>query len=199
MEWERGNRRSQVAMSNLLHELENNEAILLMYLAGELPEEDRVEVEQMLANDPALRAELAELAALQDGVTGILERVDAKSDLSRREAIVRQVSRALTAARLQPLRTESAPAETARPRLRIAWWAYPIAVAAALLVGIMLLSDNHPMNLPAPQSNQFVDSRDSFQPQATAQIFPDDLEKELISLNSEGTGLFGPGSPDLDR
>src|SRR5258706_8742588 len=91
MEWERGNRRSQVAMSNLLHELENNEAILLMYLAGELPEEDRIEVEQMLAGDPALRAELAELAALQDRVSGMMARADINStDVSRREAVVRR-------------------------------------------------------------------------------------------------------------
>ena len=39
-------------MSNLLQQLENNEAILLMYLAGELPEPDRVEVEQMLVSNP---------------------------------------------------------------------------------------------------------------------------------------------------
>jgi len=205
MEWERGNRRSQVAMSNLLHELENNEAILLMYLAGELPEEDRIEVEQMLAGDPALRAELAELAALQDRVSGMMARADINStDVSRREAVVRRVSRALTAARLEPLRTESAPADTARRRLRIAWWAYPIGIAAALLVGIMLLSDNRPMNLPAPHggSVELADGSSPSEPmasQATAQIFPDDLEKELISLNSEGTDLFSSGSPDLDR
>jgi len=105
----------------------------------------------MLAGDAALRAELAELAALQDGVSGMMARADINStDVSRREAVVRRVSRALTAARLEPLRTESAPGESARRRLLIAWWAYPIAIAAALLVGIMLLSDNRPMNLPAP-------------------------------------------------
>jgi len=108
-------------MSNLLHELENNEAILLMYLAGELPEEDRVEVEQMLASDAALRAELLELAALQDELTGVLARADGSGDQPRREAVVRQVSRAMTAARLQPLAPKTAPTQAPRFRLRIAW------------------------------------------------------------------------------
>jgi anti-sigma factor RsiW len=183
-------------MSNLLHELENNEAILLMYLAGELPEEDRAEVEQMLASDPALRAELAELAALQDELTGVLARADGSAEPPRREAVVRQVSRAMTAARLQPLRTDAAPAPAARFRLRVAWWAYPIVAAALLVIGIMLLSDNRPVNLPAPHPDHgeyIVDASD------TAQIFPAELEKELISLNSDGTDLFSTPSPDLDR
>jgi anti-sigma factor RsiW len=186
-------------MSNLLHELENNEAILLMYLAGELPEEDRVEVEQMLANDPALRAELAELAALQAKLTGVMARVDGNADLSRREAVVRQVSRSLAAARLQPLRSDAAPAPAARFRLRIAWWAYPIAAAALLVIGIMLLSDNRPVNLPSPQPDHGAYIVDASEQQTTAQIFPAELEKELISLNSDGTDLFSPASPDLDR
>jgi hypothetical protein len=186
-------------MSNLLHELENNEAILLMYLAGELPEEDRVEVEQMLASDPALRAELADLAALHDELTGVLAQADGSGDQPRREAVVRQVSRAMTAARLQPIRTNSAPAQAARFRLRIAWWAYPIAAAALLVVGIMLLSDNRPVNLPSPHPDRGPYVQEIIEQQPTAQIFPADLEKELISLNSDGTDLFSPASPDLDR
>jgi hypothetical protein len=186
-------------MSNLLHELENNEAILLMYLAGELPEEDRVEVEQMLASDPALRAELAELAALQTELTGVMARADGSGDLPRREAVVRQVSRALTAARLQPLAPKAAPAQAPRFRLRIAWWAYPIVAAALLVIGIMLLSDNRPVNLPSPQPDRGGYLVDATEQQTTAQIFPAELEKELISLNSDGTDLFSPASSELDR
>ncbi len=65
-------------MSDLLRQLENIESILLMYLAGELTEGDRVEVEQMLVNDPALRAALAELSGLHGEVTGALAGVDAE-------------------------------------------------------------------------------------------------------------------------
>ena len=48
-------------MSSLLQQLENNEAVLLMYLADELPAEDRAEVEQMLATDAGMRAALESL------------------------------------------------------------------------------------------------------------------------------------------
>src|SRR5206468_1212164 len=129
-------------MSNLLHQLENNEAILLMYLAGELPEPDRVEVEQMLVNDDALRAALSELAALQADVTGLLSRTESSAALaatSRREASLRRVTRALAAARAQatpalPLKTAASADEPRSFRLR--WVAYPIAAAAILVVGI---------------------------------------------------------------
>src|SRR4051812_12694387 len=114
-------------MSNLLGQLENNEAILLMYLAGELPEEDRAEVEQMLASDPALRALLAELTALQADVDGTLARCDVGAALlPRREAAVRRVARALVAAQAQPEPHNDAADQPTGPRFRIAWWAYPI-------------------------------------------------------------------------
>ncbi len=189
-------------MSNLLHELENNEAILLMYLAGELPEEDRVEVEQMLASDPALRMALAELSALQVEMVGVLAGAEVPMVASRRESAVRQVSRALTAAKLQAVQAAPAPIEAARSRLRIAWWAYPIVAAAMLVVGLILLSDNQPVNLPGPSRSvdQYVEGSDSAPTQqATAQIFPADLEKELISLNGDGTDLFTPAALDADR
>jgi anti-sigma-K factor RskA len=53
-------------MKSYLQHLENNEAILLMYMAGELPEADRQEVEQMLASDATLRAELDILRRTHD-------------------------------------------------------------------------------------------------------------------------------------
>src|SRR4051794_28774743 len=120
-------------MSNLLGQLENNEAILLMYLAGELPEQDRAEVEQTLANDPALRGLLAELTALQADVDGTLAGCDgaAAALLPRREAAVRRVSRALVAAQAKPEPRSTAIDEPTSPRFRVAWWAYPIAAAAA--------------------------------------------------------------------
>ena len=45
-----------------------------------------------------------------------------------------------------------------------------------------------------------VDGIDAGAPVTTAQIFPDDLETELISLNSDGAGLFNPAAlQDADR
>ena len=83
-------------MTSLLHQLENNEAILLMYLAEELPAEDRADVEQQLASDPALRAELEELRATHDGVTSTIERLDVETRLPVSESVaVRRATRML--------------------------------------------------------------------------------------------------------
>jgi len=191
-------------MSNLLQQLENNEAILLMFLAGELPEDDRVEVEQMLASDPALRRALEELAALHDGIGDTFASADAAIPLARRESMVRRVLRSLAAAR-EGAMVRAPAVSAARPsRWRIAWWVYPVAAAAMLVVGIMLMSDNHPVTLPPSEPTApdyyVVDNSSNAAPTATAQIFPDDLETELISLNADGDRLFGPNTmQDLDR
>jgi hypothetical protein len=63
-------------MGNFLQQLENNEAVLLMYLADELPPEDRVEVEQLLARDGGLRAELERLREMTDSLTLALTGAD---------------------------------------------------------------------------------------------------------------------------
>src|SRR5947207_11787048 len=139
-------------MSSLLEQLENNEAILLMYLAGELPEADRLEVEQMLASDAGMRATLAELKSLHDGVGGALARADAAQILSRREAAVRQVSRALSQSVLTKTLGVINYAPGPRRRWPIAWLAYPIAAAAMLVIGMMIYSGNRPRSLPP--SNQ---------------------------------------------
>jgi anti-sigma factor RsiW len=189
-------------MSNLLQQLENNEAILLMFLAGELPEDDRVEVEQMLASDPALRAELAELQALHEGINAVLADAEETHSLPRCDAVVRNVSRAMAASQARPIHTKPDSTDTRLSRLRIAWWAYPLAAAALLIIGVFVLSDGHPATLPSDQTvpNQYVDGIDAGAPVTTAQIFPDDLETELISLNSDGAGLFNPTAlPDADR
>ena len=194
-------------MSNLLQQLENNEAVLLMYLAGELPGDDRAEVEQMLASDPALRRALEELAALQEGVGETFATADAGIALSRRDAVVRNVSRAMAAARVERVAAGPAAVETGRSRFRIPFWVYPIAAAALLVVGILLMSDSQPVSLPADHRDapELADNTENFDasnpaPAVTAQIFPDDLETELISLNGDGDGLFSRAAvQDLDR
>src|SRR5690349_19035171 len=142
-------------MSNLLQQLENNEAILLMYLAGELPEPDRVEVEQMLVNDDALRAAMAELAALQADLGGLLARAESPALAAppRREASIRRVVRAMAAAREESpvagaaLKIAAASADEPRP-FRLRWVTYPVAAAAVLLVGIIIMSNRAPSVLP---------------------------------------------------
>jgi hypothetical protein len=72
----------------------------------------------------------------------------------------------------------------------------------------MLMSDNQPVTLPADRSDTpdvLVDASDNTDnataaPAVTAQIFPDDLETELISLNGDGDRLFSSAAiRDLNR
>jgi len=203
-------------MGDFLQQLENNEAVLLMYLAGELPDEDRAEVERMLASDGGLRATLAELSALRDEVGDVLSAAGADGPASRRDAAVRRVSRAMVARRLevaQALASDSAAttAAASHRRIRIAWWMYPVAAAAILMVMMYLFSDGRPLNLPAPNNapdQQFVDN--SLSPRilevtddaASARLrqVEQQVETEVLSLRTDAS-LFDAGAetPDLNR
>jgi hypothetical protein len=196
-------------MSSLLQQLENNEAILLMYLAGELPEADHAEVRQMLASDPALRAALADLSVLHDDVAGVLAGADAARPLSRADVATRQVSRAMVAARLEGQRAQPAP-PAKRSRLRIAWWAYPIGAAAMLTVAMTLFSGGRPTNMTSSTMPDESSIAMAPFPQGPTEIIPSTepsndslakLENEFLSLQTRGNDieLFGDGGPDVDR
>jgi hypothetical protein len=202
-------------MSNLLQTLENNEAILLMYLAGELPEDDRAEVEQMLTRDAGMRAALAEMAALQDDLAGAFARVDVAQVVSGREAAARFVSRAIVerAARPVAVPTSAAPAQRS---FRIPWWTYPIAAAAIVLVAVIMTSGNRPMRLGPTQQDlgggnpQIVLVDPTIDtPVTEVAIIPatstDDslarLERELLSVRTPSAelDLFGGAAVDGDQ
>ncbi|HSI37305.1 MAG: hypothetical protein ACAI43_25175 [Phycisphaerae bacterium] len=177
-------------MKNLLEQLENNEAVLLMYLAGELPTEDRAEVEQMLGRDAGLRATLDELRGLHADVTSALGRLDAADPLPSRDSAVRQVSRAMTQAMVA--RAAQRPAAgPAGKTLRIGWLVYPAAAAAVILIATMIYMNQPGAPLPGtPGPNDIA----LIEPPA---IFPEEtapesaarpqlaaLEEEAISLSS---------------
>jgi hypothetical protein len=124
-------------MGSLLQQLENNEVILLLYLADELPAEDRAEVEQMLAVDGNLRLELERIRAAQGSVMADLRRLDAIIPPPVSEAVAsRQVSRAMKQWQVDRLTHQPAPVE--RSGLRYPWWTYPAASAAAIVLAIIV-------------------------------------------------------------
>jgi hypothetical protein len=195
-------------MSDLLQYLENNEAILLMYLAGELPEQDRVEVEQLLSRDAGLRASLAELAALQDDVTTVFARTDADLILSGREAAVRNVSKAIAADAERRASGVHASAP-ARQAFRVPWWTYPIAAAAIVLVAVIMTTPDRPHNMPADSGHntEVVISNETPEPSIdTVAIIPEptpddslgQLEKAALSINvpTSELDLFGGFEPE---
>lgn len=122
-------------MRSLLDELVTNEAILLMYLADELPDGDRAAVETRLASDESLRADLARLRDAQETVACALRRLDASQPIQTGAASSsqRKLSRVIRQWQAERAR-QDALAEPALSR-RARWWIYPVAAAAALAMG----------------------------------------------------------------
>lgn len=127
-------------MRSLLQQLENNEAVLLMYLAGELPPEDRAEVEQLLSVDAGLRRELDSLRAAETFMTLAMSTADGfamppVTEAARQSAAVRRVSRAMVRSRLEREHASVLPEpQTATRAFRLPGWTYPFAAAAAIVI-----------------------------------------------------------------
>ena len=139
----------------MIEKLENNEHVLLMYVADELPPDDRREVEQMLAVDANLREELRRLEEADAGLRQALESLDASSAAPSSEAAaVRRVSREI---RRRVVRAVPAYApRVASARKRSLWWLYPTAAAAMVILAAALWMPRHhttpPVrNTPSPQ------------------------------------------------
>jgi hypothetical protein len=121
---------------NVIENLENNEQILLMYLAGELPPEDHAAVEGLLAADDSLRRQCQELKSLQIAVGDGLGRLDAISMPVSADFAVRQVGRAI---RQKLARPKMAPAAAASDgQTRSWWWLYPTVAAASVAIVAMI-------------------------------------------------------------
>lgn len=127
-----------------LQHLENNEAVLLMYLAGELSPEASAEVEQMLDGNPSMRADLEALRRNCASAEQVLERLDALTVPPIPDAVaIRQATRLMKqwqaeqchAARKQ--RAAAAAAAETRS-LRFPWWSYPLATAAAIALALLV-------------------------------------------------------------
>lgn len=126
-------------MKSILAQLQSNEAVLLMYLAGELPQQDRAEVEKWLEQDGELRAQLENLRAAMGSVERQLKDAGEVDDVS----VARARREATAAMRLRSL--EQRPAQVRAPeavKWRIPGWAYPAAAAAILLVAVSLYLAN---------------------------------------------------------
>ncbi len=125
-------------MASLIQELDND-ALLLLYDADELPLEDRAELEVMLAADPGLRAGLAAVrrdAATAAVVMSALERADpaAGASAAGESAALRRLARAVRQWQVERLvHARPATAAAAGRQPRFPTWAYPAAAAASLV------------------------------------------------------------------
>ena len=189
-------------MTSLLQEL-NNESLLLMYLADELPAEDRADLEQMLASNPALQTELETLREAYTGAAEALRSADKRERMPISSNIAsRRVGRAVQSWHARRL---SMPASQREGRgLRLPWWAYPLASSAAVVLVIVswwsMNPDRGPTELrpTAPMLVVETDEEDS-EPDSAAvpweayAVAPDasdslldDTEDELYALAKSG-------------
>lgn len=129
-------------MTSSLQKLENNEAILLMYLAAELPPQDRAEVQQMLASDAGLRSELEILRQTQQLAYDTLETLDGatRSAVPRIVALgqISQLIHEWTELKRKPMDA------TAAVRPPMPWRRISLSAAAALLVSYYVWAVYHP-------------------------------------------------------
>ena len=108
-----------------------------MYLADELPVEDRAEVERRLAGDAGLQAEFERLREAQDAFTSAMRLLDAGSRLPVPERVgVRRVAGAIRQWQADRMTRAEAPAPKAA--LRYPWWAYPVAAAASVVIAFVV-------------------------------------------------------------
>jgi hypothetical protein len=144
-------------MTSLLHQLENNEAILLMYLADELSAEDRADVEQQLATDASLRGELERLRALHDETVTGLQGLDAHSRLPVSEHVaVRRATRMMRQWQIDHL--NAPPPEEPIKELRFPWWSYPLTTAAAVLIAFLVWWGNRGERVEVARPNYNYDN-----------------------------------------
>jgi len=175
---------------NLLEQLENNEAVLLMYLAGELPAEDREEVVQMLSTDKRLRDELEQLRATVADANTMVGSADGATRLPIAESVaVRNTLRAIRHYRLTHPHQE-APA-VADKGLRYPWWTYPSSAAAMLLLSALVWWGMRSDTYVEPLASRDVvpvwtTDVDNERP-AFAQV--DDLDRAYMELQNLADGL----------
>jgi hypothetical protein len=173
-------------MKTLLQHLEN-ESLLLMYMAGELPLSDRTELEAMLARDGGLRAQLAELRAAESSCFAGLAQLDVAEPLGSVEPSVRRVQRAIQQWQIDLL---ARPAQQARARRRIPVlaWSAGSAVAAVLVFctwwGFRADTGPHSTLVPPADTGQVADAPsdgDSLGDQSPSSFSPDNSSSNLNS------------------
>lgn len=121
----------------MLNQLGDRQAVLMMYLAGEFPSEDKAEVEQMLATDPAMRVELESLREAHAVFAAVMPTLDRADRMPVPQSVgVRRVTGAIR--QWHAKRMARPVAALATPSLRYPWWTYPLAAAASVVIAFVV-------------------------------------------------------------
>ena len=142
-------------MKDMLIQLENNEAVLLMYLADELSAPDRARVQQMLARDKGMRGTFAELQADENRVGEMFQADIAAMPLNTDRCLSHTLQAMRHWQAAPPALRFSVPQR--EKRLPLPWWSYPLAAAASVLVASAVFVANiEPYSIPAPSSGELA-------------------------------------------
>ncbi|HTL31067.1 MAG TPA: hypothetical protein VL282_17685 [Tepidisphaeraceae bacterium] len=134
-------------MKSVLNQLDNDEAVLLMYLSDELSHQERSQVDRRLAAEPALRLQLDSMRGAQDSTLAAMQMLDNSERLPTVQgAASRRVIRAMQRWQAGREIEQAAQAKPNRFRFYIPVWTYPVAAAAIIIVGFVLWGMNIEVN-----------------------------------------------------
>ncbi|MBC7784620.1 MAG: hypothetical protein H7144_12350 [Burkholderiales bacterium] len=122
-------------MASVLEQLDSNEAILLMYLANELPGEDRAAVERRLHADAALRAQLDQIRLAYASLDHAFGRADSATPLPSTFSAARSFGEAVRIAHRERV---SPSGQQALSRRGLYMLLYPASAAAILAMGMLI-------------------------------------------------------------
>jgi anti-sigma factor RsiW len=133
--------------------LGRKEALLLLYLADELPLADRTQVDEMLATDASAREMFEELRASREQVAAGMARLDELQPLPAQPTLIRNITRVM-----QQWQVDRAVRPTvAEPAVvsRFGWRTYSVAAAAvaAIVVAVVWWVNQAEPTAPGLASN----------------------------------------------
>jgi anti-sigma factor RsiW len=175
----------------VIETLTDNHAILLLYLAGELPQVDRVEVQKRLAADPRLAAQLAELDAMHQQVGAGIAALD-EIDRSRLSA-VSAIDAAVASVGNWRFGPRSVQETSAPARMRIWAWIAPASLAASILIAAIIWIERRPATAPA--DNQIATATQPSTKSSDEEPIANDPESNLAMLQQS----FATGSDEMPR
>ena len=156
----------------------DRESLLMLYAAGELSNGQLKRMEEMLANDASLRAELEQVVAAQEAMTASFSAADAQRPLPAPvSSSVRRLSSSIAQWHVNRLRAQSiAPVRNAR---KLGWLYGTASVAAAAIVVIFVLwsrvdDGKAPVDIFAEDNAVKTDTQQADAPEVAVAPDPDD-------------------------
>ena len=132
-------------MKSILDQLHDDDAIVAMYLADELPAGDRQKVDARLAGDAEFRAKLHAMSQLRDFCQNSIRALDERDSAEHLEsAALRRAARMLQQWASRRRRPQEAAQRFARP---IPWLRYGLSAAALMGLVYLVWWSNRPVTL----------------------------------------------------